>query len=222
MDPEINDALLAAIRALGPEPFGVEAVRKVLALLVPEAVPLMPAPARAFLLGEGAAQDARAFVEIVSWFPAAVEEGGAELESWATMWRRSRRRGSRRPRAPKPNVHQPLPRVSAKGEAQGDEPEQDPEEGLGPPQHDGVSLDMEPGGAHEGVREHEDAGKEGNDCVTPGDAHGRNHEHGQACAHAERWKHDGPGGDRAFRLADAPCDHARGTSEGTRWQRRRS
>jgi hypothetical protein len=83
MDPETNDALLTGIRALGPEPFGVEAISKVLALLVPEAVPLMPAPARAFLLGEGAAQDASAFVEIVSWFPAAVEEGGAELASWA-------------------------------------------------------------------------------------------------------------------------------------------
>jgi hypothetical protein len=43
----------------------------------------MPPPARAFLLGQNAAQDGRAFVEIVSWFGAAVKEGGAELAAWA-------------------------------------------------------------------------------------------------------------------------------------------
>jgi hypothetical protein len=35
-----------------------------LALLVPEAVPLMPAAARSFALGEAAAQDAQAFVDV--------------------------------------------------------------------------------------------------------------------------------------------------------------
>ena len=48
---------MAGLRALGPEPFAVEAISKVLALLVPEAVPLMPPPARAFVLGQGATQD---------------------------------------------------------------------------------------------------------------------------------------------------------------------
>ncbi len=83
MDRETNDALLAGIRALGPEPFGVEAISKVLALLVPEAVPLMPVAARAFVLGEVAAQEPSAFLEMVQWFAAAVEEAGAELASWA-------------------------------------------------------------------------------------------------------------------------------------------
>jgi hypothetical protein len=83
LDPESTEALLAGIRVLGPEPFGVEAISKVLALLVPEAVPLMPAAARAFVLGEAGARDAEAFVEMVNWFAAAVKEGGAELASWA-------------------------------------------------------------------------------------------------------------------------------------------
>ncbi len=83
LDAESSRAVIAGIRALGPEPFGVEAISKVLALLVPEVVPLMPAPARTFVLGESAPQDARAFVEMVDWFAAAVEEGGAQLASWA-------------------------------------------------------------------------------------------------------------------------------------------
>jgi hypothetical protein len=83
LDAESTGAVLAALRALGPEAFGVEAISKVLALLVPEAVPLMPAPARAFVLGESAPADASAFVAMVDWFAAAVQEGGAELASWA-------------------------------------------------------------------------------------------------------------------------------------------
>ena len=83
LDPESSEAVLAGIQALGSEPYGVEAISKVLALLVPEAVPLMPAAARAFVLGDAAAQDARAFVEMLDWFVVAVKEGGAELASWA-------------------------------------------------------------------------------------------------------------------------------------------
>ncbi len=83
LDQESNQAISAGIRALGPEPYGVEAISKVLALLVPEAVPLMPPAARAFVLGQSAAQAPGAFVEMVNWFAAAVEEGGAELTSWA-------------------------------------------------------------------------------------------------------------------------------------------
>jgi len=83
LDLESSQALLSGIRALGPEAYGLEAISKVLALLVPEAVPLMPAPARSFVLGESAAQDPRAFVAMVDWFAAAVQEGGAELASWA-------------------------------------------------------------------------------------------------------------------------------------------
>ncbi len=83
LDAESTGAVLAALRALGPEAFGVEAISKVLALLVPEAVPLMPAPARACGLGESAPADASAFVAMVDWFAAAERAGGAELASWA-------------------------------------------------------------------------------------------------------------------------------------------
>jgi hypothetical protein len=83
LDSESGEAIVSGLRALGPEPFGVEAISKVLALLVPDVVPLMPPPARAFALGEGAAQDASAFVAMIDWFAAAAKEGGAELASWA-------------------------------------------------------------------------------------------------------------------------------------------
>lgn len=83
LDSESSEAIVTGVRAVAPEAYGVEAMSKVLALLVPDAVPLMPAPARTFVLGEGAAEDARAFVEMVDWFAAAVKEGGAELASWA-------------------------------------------------------------------------------------------------------------------------------------------
>jgi hypothetical protein len=87
LDSESREALLAALRVLGPEAYGVEAMSKVLALLVPEAVPLMPAPARAFVLGESAPPDAHAFVAMLEWFAAAVEEGKTELASWAAAHR---------------------------------------------------------------------------------------------------------------------------------------
>jgi hypothetical protein len=83
LDAESSEALLAGLRVLGPEAYGVEAISKVLALLVPEAVPLMPAAARAFVLGESAPTDARAFVAMLDWFGAAVAEGETELTSWA-------------------------------------------------------------------------------------------------------------------------------------------
>jgi hypothetical protein len=83
IDAESNEALLAGIRVLGPEAFGVEAISKVLALLVPEAVPLMPPPARTFVLGDAAPEGAEAFVAMVDWFGAALGEGKAQLASWA-------------------------------------------------------------------------------------------------------------------------------------------
>ncbi len=83
LDPESTDALLAGIQVLGPEPFGVEAISKVLALLVPEAVPLMPPAARGFVLGESGPEDARAFVAMVEWFACAVREADTQLASWA-------------------------------------------------------------------------------------------------------------------------------------------
>jgi len=83
LDAESREAMLAGIRVLGPEANGVEAISKVLALLVPDAVPLMPAPARAFVLGESAPEDARAFVAMTEWFADAVRQGRTELASWA-------------------------------------------------------------------------------------------------------------------------------------------
>jgi len=83
LDPESTEAIVAGIGVLGPEPFGVEAISKVLALLVPDAVPLMPAAARTFVLGEAAPHGAQAFVAMIEWFGGAVKEGETELASWA-------------------------------------------------------------------------------------------------------------------------------------------
>jgi hypothetical protein len=82
-DAESREAILGAVASLGPEPFGVEAISKVLALLVPEAVPLMPEPALAFLLGGGPPRDAKAFLTVIEWFPAAVAEASDVLAGWA-------------------------------------------------------------------------------------------------------------------------------------------
>src|SRR5579872_6284853 len=68
LDAEASAALASGIRAIASEPHGVEAISKVLALLVPEAVPLMPAPARAFVLGDSAPEGPSAFVAMVNWF----------------------------------------------------------------------------------------------------------------------------------------------------------
>ncbi len=100
LDPESSEAIVSGIRVLGPEEFGVEAISKVLALLVPDAVPLMPSPARAFMLGEEAPKDAGSFVAMVDWFSAAAREGGAELASLAKAHAKSapqRRAGARPP-----------------------------------------------------------------------------------------------------------------------------
>jgi hypothetical protein len=83
LDAESKNALVTAVRALAPEPFALEAVSKVLALLVPDAVPLMPAPALAFLLGGDAPYDTEAFVTVVAWFARAVKEAEEPLARWA-------------------------------------------------------------------------------------------------------------------------------------------
>jgi hypothetical protein len=83
LEPASVDAVLVGLRALGAEPYAVEAISKVLALLVPDQVPLMPARAREFLLGSSAESDGRAFVAIVDWFADAVRSGRAELAAWA-------------------------------------------------------------------------------------------------------------------------------------------
>jgi hypothetical protein len=77
LDP-LDDAaatrLEQAVASLGKEPNLVEALSKVLALLVPHAIPLMPPLAVAHVLGEGVVSDAKAFVGITRWFGEAVAE----------------------------------------------------------------------------------------------------------------------------------------------------
>ncbi len=74
----------ALVQRLGDEPVLIETVSKVLALLVPNAVPLMPEPARKFLLGEAAGGDADAFVAIGDWFVRETRAHAAELDDWAS------------------------------------------------------------------------------------------------------------------------------------------
>ncbi len=78
-----NEALAGGICAIGPEPNAVEAISKVLALQVPERVPLMPPAARAFVLGEPASDGASAFVAMVQWFRSAADAGRTELAAWS-------------------------------------------------------------------------------------------------------------------------------------------
>jgi hypothetical protein len=82
-DDESRAAILAAVGALGPEPFGVEAISKVLALLVPDVAPLMPEPAVTFVLGASAPRDATSFVAIVEWFARATTDATDTLVPWA-------------------------------------------------------------------------------------------------------------------------------------------
>jgi hypothetical protein len=81
-DPETGQALRLGIASLGTEPYVTEALSKVLALVVTDAVPLMPPPARAFVLG--AAKDGPdAFGRIAEWFARAALAHRAELEAVA-------------------------------------------------------------------------------------------------------------------------------------------
>jgi hypothetical protein len=77
--PLDREAIDRSVQALGTEPYAVEAISKVAALLVPDAVPLMPLPARTFVLGE-AASEPRAFVAMVSWLTAEARAHSAELD----------------------------------------------------------------------------------------------------------------------------------------------
>jgi hypothetical protein len=80
---ETRAAARLALKALGDEPYVTEAISKVLALLVPEMVPLMPPLARAFVLGEARKDDPDAFVEIADWFGRAAREHRGALEAIA-------------------------------------------------------------------------------------------------------------------------------------------
>jgi hypothetical protein len=83
LEADVATALRDAVNALGKEPTLVEALSKVLALLLPHAIPLMPPLAVAFVLGPDVLCDADAFVAMTSWFGAAVEEHWDELSACA-------------------------------------------------------------------------------------------------------------------------------------------
>lgn len=83
LDTESTEAILAGLHAVAPEPTGIEAVSKVLALLLPDAVPLMPPPARSFVLGADGPTDGAAFVAMVDWFASATASCRDELGTWA-------------------------------------------------------------------------------------------------------------------------------------------
>jgi hypothetical protein len=78
-DPTAAEGIRLCVASLGDEPYVTEALSKVLALVVPEAVPLMPARARAFILGEAAKDHPHAFGRIVDWFSRAVPSCAIEL-----------------------------------------------------------------------------------------------------------------------------------------------
>jgi hypothetical protein len=83
LDAESAEAVAAAFRAIAPEATGLETVSKVLALLLPDAVPLMPPRARTFLLGDDAPADGAAFVAIFDWFGGAARQANEELAASA-------------------------------------------------------------------------------------------------------------------------------------------
>ena len=64
---------------LGDEPFLVEAASKLAALVVPDRVPLMPRPARAFVLGEAAGSDAAAFIAMIEFLVATSRDNEEDL-----------------------------------------------------------------------------------------------------------------------------------------------
>jgi hypothetical protein len=78
-----RDAILDPIRRLGDEAYAIEAISKVAALMVPDVVPLLPAPARAFVMGEAAGSGGAAFVAMVTWFSREAGANAAELEGIA-------------------------------------------------------------------------------------------------------------------------------------------
>lgn len=71
--------LAGLVQRLGGEPYAVEAISKVLALLVPGAVPLMPPAACTFALGDGASGGPTTFTAMVGWFGESVARCRGEL-----------------------------------------------------------------------------------------------------------------------------------------------
>jgi len=76
-----KEAVRRSWPALGDEAFLIEAVSKLIALLAPDRVPLMPAPARAFVLGEHDARTgADAFIDMVEFFVKACRDNAEDLQ----------------------------------------------------------------------------------------------------------------------------------------------
>ena len=82
-----------AIDALGAEPTLVEAVSKVAALLAPNLVPLMPAPACTFVRGADAPANAGAFAAMIDWFVGATTTHRDELAVLAAGHREAKLSG---------------------------------------------------------------------------------------------------------------------------------
>ena len=80
---EGDEELALALGALGPEPYVLEAASKVLALLVPDRVPLLPLPARVFVLGEARAAEPSSFSAMIAWFRGATHAHAVELAAIA-------------------------------------------------------------------------------------------------------------------------------------------
>ena len=80
-EPGEVEAIPLVVTSLGDEPYVVEAMSKVLALLVPDVVPLMPEPARVFVLGDEAKTMApgKVFARMVEWFAGAASAHAPEL-----------------------------------------------------------------------------------------------------------------------------------------------
>jgi hypothetical protein len=76
-------AVAEIARHLGDEPWVIEAISKVLALLVPESAPLMPPAARAFVLGATNDEGPASFVAMIDWLAASTLRVYAELAAIA-------------------------------------------------------------------------------------------------------------------------------------------
>jgi hypothetical protein len=82
-DAGTTESVRLALASLGGEPYVTEAVSKVMALIVPDVVPLMPAPARAFVVGDAAKDDPDVFMKMAEWFARTVVEHRPRLEAIA-------------------------------------------------------------------------------------------------------------------------------------------
>ncbi|MEO7094205.1 MAG: hypothetical protein ABI175_13200 [Polyangiales bacterium] len=84
----IVDECLAALCVDELKETGIESISKVLALLVPEGVPLMPAESVTFALGEtpGGPSRRASFLAMLDWFSRAVLEAEAALVSLARAY----------------------------------------------------------------------------------------------------------------------------------------